>query len=264
MSREKYLGYQKADFELPYAKFFDKTVLPMPSEVAAQQQRLSSGSIPALSEIAHFLMQDGYAPTEIGYTLEKTGEQRIAVLTKMPNVTPPMWDWWFGWHGCSDSRYKLWHPKAHVSAAWQDGKNDLAYVGRTSQIQEYIGKKLEKANIQFLDPQVLGFSKTYLDRSDDAVVIVARLGLTAFPLNFGYLIHQIRKTADGAEMRSRFFVGGAHIALRAENFIAKKLWSVVAKIYRLPEQQAVDLLSHCSEEMNHIAKFLPQLYQENQ
>ena len=25
----------------------------------------------------------------------------------MPGVTPSMWDWWFGWHGSRDSRYRL-------------------------------------------------------------------------------------------------------------------------------------------------------------
>jgi hypothetical protein len=38
-----------------------------------------------------------------------------------PGVTPAMWSWWFGWHGCDTRRYKLWHSPAHLFAAWKDG-----------------------------------------------------------------------------------------------------------------------------------------------
>jgi hypothetical protein len=263
MSKKKYLGYKEEDFKQPYAKFFNEEVQPMPPDVALKKRKLSPSAIDSLQKIAQNLMQDGYLENEIGYTIEPNGEQRISVITKMPNVNPKMWDWWFGWHGCSDSRYKLWHPKAHVSAVWQDGKNDIAYIDRVSMIQEYIGTTLEKANIQFFNPEKLGFSKTYLADNEKVVAICARLGLTSFPLDFGYLVHQIRATNYGAEMRSRFFIGGEHIALRADNFITNGLSAILSKLYQLPEQQAIDLLTHCSEEMNHIATFLPSIYKEN-
>lgn len=263
MPKTKYLGYREEDFKLPYAKFYDEKVQSMPEDVALKREKLPHGAIFSLKNIAQQLMQSGYLANEIGYTLEPNGEQRIAVLTKMPNVKPKMWDWWFGWHGCSDSRYKLWHPKAHVSAIWQDGKDDIAYIDRTSMIQEYIGTTLEKANIQFFNPEKLGFLKEYLIDNERVVVICARLGLTTLPLDFGYLIHQIRATEDGAEMRSRFFVGGEHIALRANNVVSNNFSKLLSKLYKLPEQQAIDLLTHCSEEMNHIAKFLPLIYKEN-
>jgi hypothetical protein len=44
----------------------------------------------------------------------------LFVLTQMPKVTPAMWDWWFAWHGSEAQRYKLWHPRAHISSKWAD------------------------------------------------------------------------------------------------------------------------------------------------
>lgn len=258
MANPKYVGYKEADFQTPYAQFYDENIAPIPEFVAKAMQHspLSSGALAPL-EKATDLLQNGYTKHEIGYTLEPDGEQRVAVLTTMPNVTPQMWAWWFGWHGCRDNRYKLWHPKAHVSAVWEDGKDDIAYIGRTSKIQEYIGKKLEKANIRFISPTELGFEAKDIADESQVVFICARLGLTSFPLDFGYLIHQIRATENGSEMRSRFFIGGKHIALRSEKFLAKGISKMLQKMYRLPEQQAIDLLTHCAEEMNHLAKFLP-------
>lgn len=230
MSKNKYLGYKEADFKTPYAKFYDDNVASKPDFVSIEMAKspLISGALPPL-EKATDLLQNGYTKHEIGYTLEPDGEQRVAVLTTMPNVSPQMWSWWFAWHGCRDNRYKLWHPKAHVSAVWQDGKDDIAYIGRTSQIQEYIGKKLEKANIRFFSPTELGFDANDLTDETKVVFICARLGLTNFPLDFGYLVHQVRAVEGGAEMRSRFFIGGKHIALRYDNFIAKGMSKILQK-----------------------------------
>jgi hypothetical protein len=179
----------------------------------------------------------------------------------MPNVAPYMWDWWFGWHGSQANRYKLWHPVAHQSARWKDGREDLnEYVGRTSLIEEYIGKKLEKASIRFVSPTELGFHKKEIADKNKAVYICARTGYSDFPLDFGWLVHQIRATETGSEMRSRFWMGGKHIAFRTEGNLGKFGSKILQKIVILPEQQAIDIMRHCSEEMNHLAKFLPDLY----
>ncbi len=264
MSKNKYLGYKDADINTPYGKFYDEKIALIPAYVAEalSLSPLPLGALPALEQVTNLASKE-YAKHEIGYTLEANGEQRVAVLTTMPSVTSQMWAWWFGWHGCRDSRYKLWHPKAHVSAVWADRKDEIGYLGRTSQIQEYIGKKLEKANIRFVSPREIGFEVKDFEDQTSVVYICARIGMTSFPLDFGYLIHQIRATETGAEMRSRFFLGGAHIALRSANFLAKGISKLLQKYYRLPEQQAIDLLTHCAEEMNHLATFLPKIYQEN-
>lgn len=50
-----------------------------------------------------------------------TGRNRIlANLTKMPGVTPEMFDWFFAWHGLDNLRYKIWNPEDHYKAETQN------------------------------------------------------------------------------------------------------------------------------------------------
>ena len=257
---EKYMGYRAADRGTTWAGFYNEAVKPIHPAAAEALEKcpLPAGSLPPVEQ-ATGLQKSGYTAFETGYTLEKDGSLRVAVLTPMPGVSPEMWDWWFGWHGCLDSRYKLWHPLAHRSAVWQDGRDETGYVGRVSQIEEYIGKNLEKANIAFCDPRDLGFPPAALADKTRVVYICARVGYTRLPLDFGWLVHQIRRTDDGAEMRSRFWMGGRHVRPRWRR-LPGFCSALLQKAARLPERQAVDLLHHCSEEMNHLAGFLPELY----
>jgi DAPG hydrolase PhiG domain len=257
-----YVGYQAEDYKTAYAKYFEEIQNIDIQQVVKDEIKKSpliAGSLASVNE-AKLLSQKGYTSAEIGYTLEADGSARVAVLTAMPNVTPKMWSWWFAWHGSHDNRYKLWHPKAHKSAIWQDGSSEFqSYIGRTSLIEEYIGKNLEKAAIRFFDPSELG-----LKDDADHVYICARLGYSQFPLDFGYLVHQIRSVEGGAEMRSRFWLGGSHIQLRIKGAIPNFLSKIIQKVRKINALQAQDLLTHCAEEMNHLAKFLPNIYKENE
>ncbi len=254
----KYIGYNQSDSHTPYAKFFSETIAVVSASVVAalESSALPSGALAPFSQAAD-LQQPGYALVETGFTLEPDGSARVAVLTNMPGVAPLMWDWWFGWHGSHANRYKLWHPKMHQHAEWADGETELlAYVGRTSIIEEYIGKDLEKGNIRFLSPAELGIGPN----QTDCVWICARLGYTHWPLDLGWLVHQVRATENGAEMRSRFWLGGSHIQLRAKGWLPKILSKLLQKTIRIQENQAKDLLRHCAEEMTHLSAFLPELH----
>jgi hypothetical protein len=258
----KYIGYREEDFSTPWAKYFNENMPAIQPQVTEglNKSPFAAGKLPPLEE-ACAMSNEGYAEVETGYAFQPDGSLNIAILTKMPRVKPEMWDWWFGWHGSHDNRYKLWHPKAHKSAKWQDGKENLTeYVGRTSMIQEYIGRNLAKASIQFVSPSELGFCMAN-DVSKE-VVIGARIGLTNIPLDFGWLLHQVRATGDGAEMRSRFWMGGRHIGFRLNGKPPKLLAKMLQKVVPWPEQRAKDLLIHCTEEMNHLAQFLPEIYTE--
>lgn len=257
-NKNKYLGYREEDFSTPWAKYFSEKMPPIQPQVVEglKNSPLVSGKILPFSE-AKNLANDGYEEVENGFCLENDGSIRVAVLTKMPRVSPEMWDWWFGWHGCWDNRYKLWHPKAHKAAQWQDGRENETYVGRTSMIQEYIGKTFAKANISFVSPLEFGIQAT-----ENNVFICARVGYTNLPLDFGWLLHQVRKTTDGAEMRSRFWFGGEHIKVRLNETISRPFSKVLQKVVPPQKKMAKDLLIHCAEEMSHLAQFLPEIYED--
>jgi len=202
----------------------------------------------------------GYFEVENGYCLNADGSAYVSVLTDMPNVTPEMWHWWFGWHGDSSEKYKLWHPEHHVSAEWKDKvEGKIAYMDRVSHVVEYIGSTKGAAAIQFQKPSLIGLPD-FDSQTSDAVYVVARIGLSDVPINFGWLVHQVRKTETGSEMRSRFWFGGPHYAGR--NGLVNLFVPIIRRLRKIPEEQAADMFIHCHQEMSHLAKFLPDLYSD--
>jgi hypothetical protein len=248
-----YLGYRAGDAGTPFGEFFDPQMAALPRHVveALEHGPQAEPVLPGFEHVAA-LLDAGEQQTENGYGHLADGGIQVSVRTAMPRVSPQMWSWWFGWHGSDSRRYKLWHPRAHVSAEWRDGGADGTYVGRTSLVREYLGSSYAKVAIQFVDPTALG-----LRVPDSDIAVCARLGSADLPVDVGWLIHHVRPTAEGAEMRSRFWMGGRHVAVRNGLGIADRaVRSVAAR--RLPDPR--DLLVHCAQEMNHLAGFLPELH----
>jgi len=255
MTDDGYLGYRADDHTTAFADFFQPEMAPLPQHVvvALEHGPQAGPTLPAFEDAADML-DAGYQQTENGYGRLRDGGIQVSVRTDMPGVTPAMWEWWFGWHGSDARRYKLWHPRAHVSAQWSDGGGRAGYVGRTSLVQEYLGSTFARAAIQFVEPSALGLAEI----GDDEVAICARLGSSDVPVDIGWLIHHVRPTPDGAEMRSRFWMGGGHVAVRAN--LANRLTDAVVRpvaARQLPDPR--DLLVHCAQEMNHLAGFLSAL-----
>lgn len=265
MAADLYLGYRNDDANTPFGRFFNPEMAALPTHVVEALQHGPQGgmALRAFDEAAA-VAEAGYQQTENGYGVLDDGSYQVSVRTDMPGVTPAMWCWWFGWHGSDTRRYKLWHPRAHLSAAWKDGLHEGAglrgaqrYVGRWSLISEYIGSTLLNGAIQFVDPTQLHCPPD----SDDAVAICARLGASDAPVDVGWFIHHVRSTPNGSKMRSRFWMGGLHIAVRnAPGVASMALRPIASRIFGNSEANARNLLVHCAQEMNHLAGFLPELH----
>ncbi|VEG51050.1 Uncharacterised protein [Mycolicibacterium aurum] len=255
MSTRAYLGYRGEDGATEYGEFFDPRMAALPAHVVdALHHGPQADQVLLDFEYAATLLDDGPHQTENGYGRLANGGFQVSVHTDMPGVTPQMWDWWFGWHGSDTRRYKLWHPRAHASARWADGGGDGYYVGRTSLIEEYLGSAYAKAAIRFLTPEQMGLPRGRLGGS---VAVCARLGSSEVPVDIGWFVHHVRPTAEGAEMRSRFWMGGPYVGARHGNLLANTVVRPVAA-RALPDPR--DLLVHCAQEMNHLAGFLPRLH----
>ena len=271
MSGDLYLGYRGDDAKTPFGKYFNPEMASLPTHVVEALQHGPQGAMALVAfEDAASVADEGYQQTENGYGVLDDGGYHVSVRTDMPGVTPAMWSWWFGWHGCDSRRYKLWHPRAHLRAAWKgqanNGQDDEAagrrgaarYIGRWSLISEYIGSAMLNGAIQFIDPANLGCPPD----SDAAVAICARLGSSDVPVDVGWFIHHVRSTPNGAEMRSRFWMGGRHIAVRRVPGVASRaVRPIAARVLGDPASSARNLMVHCAQEMNHLAGFLPELYE---
>jgi len=255
MAGRAYLGYRRDDGNTEYGGFYNPEMAALPAHVvdALHHGPQADQTLLGFDCVAE-LLDDGYQQTENGYGHLANGGFQVSVRTEMPGVTPQMWAWWFGWHGSETRRYKLWHPRAHASARWADGGGEGHYVGRTSLIEEYLGSAYAKAAIRFITPGQIGLPE---NRIGDSVAVCARLGSSDVPVDIGWFIHHVRPTTGGAEMRSRFWMGGPYVGVRHGNLLANSLVRPIAA-RQLPDPR--DLLVHCAQEMNHLAGFLPELH----
>ncbi|MDG2304650.1 MAG: hypothetical protein P8R42_08315 [Candidatus Binatia bacterium] len=269
MKSEVYLGMRAGDLEgKAYAKYWNPNMRPLPPHV--QEALLQS---PEASELgfgvdeANRLLEPGYLELENGYTRLSNGQVFVATLTKMPGVTAQMIDWWFGWHYLESQRYKLWHPRAHLANGAERMVSDdptlsdrEKYLHNPNYVTEYIGSDRIDIDITFSD------ASDFLDTSrfEEARVGTALCGLVGLrgaPLTISALLHLIRETADGCEMRSRFWLGSIEVRglpakaildrIAGSNFVARRAVSL---------ELGRDMVVHCAMEMNHLASFLPALY----
>jgi hypothetical protein len=268
--RRTHLGILRRELRgRSYERFFRWEMDPLPSHVeqALERGMSDAGSALPRAQIDR-LLEPGYLPLETGYTRLPDGTTQVAVLTRFPGATGGMIDWWFGWHGMETERYKLWHPQAHLFTQWKYDRAQLtrpgdrqSYIGNTSYVDEYVGPSIVRLAITFREPRELGLDPDSFAAAGVSTAICARVGFSAAPFDAGYLVHLIRETSEGCEMRSRFWLGEAHIrSLPGRNPIDRLLEAPFIRRRMVPARLGRDLLVHCAEEMNHLAGFLPALF----
>jgi hypothetical protein len=246
---------------LPYGHLWNPDVLPIHEEArrAAVESPFAGPLLPPITD-ASWVDGPRRGSLENGYSFVD-GALHVAERTAMPGVTPAMVDWWFGWHSDEPTRYKLWHPRAHVHAEWLSPPARPGGVGRhighTSIVDEYLGAELGRFAIRFVDPTDLGYPTRGLD---DEVLVCARVGFAEVPLDAGWLIHQVRRVPGGSEMRSRFWLGGANGGLRGGGVLSHLLSPIGRALKQPTARDGHNLLVHCAQEMAHLATFLPAIH----
>ena len=272
MKRDKYLGMRRGDLdEKPYAKYWNPEMGPLQEQVQrALMHGIEASELGFPVTQADLLLEPGYLPLENGFTRLANGQVFVAVLTKMPRVTSKMIDWWFGWHYMESQRYKLWHPRAHVLNRAErmigddPGLSDREkYLHNPNYVTEYVGGDLLDISIAFSE------ASDFLDisRFEAAHVGTAICGVVSYqssPLVFGLIIHLIRETEDGCEMRSRFWLGKIELkGVPAAGLLSKITGSRFVAKRAVPIQLGRDMVVHCAAEMNHLASFLPDLFADH-
>ncbi len=196
----------------------------------------------------------------------QTGTQRmpdgtyvVAVRTSMPDVKARMVKWWFTDYMQTTEHYRRWHPTAHVWMDWEN-KEPGEIVGASHLVHEYIGGVMNKLRIQFIPAEeMFGFDPNV----DEMFVLCARPGLLEVPIYGAKMCHIVRDTEDGAEMRSRFWLG--HVAKRDGDVEVASIEGVIGntaivRMIGVRPNDAEALKQHAIEEMSTLATFLPDLY----
>jgi hypothetical protein len=241
---------------------FKLDLLPAPAAtLQAVARGVVVGDVP--SHLQAQALLGGALPPEPGVTRAPDGRVLITCVTDMPRVTPRMMDWWFGWHLPSSERYRLWHPQAHVAARVKEDRSTLPdlqarYVGNESHVDEYIGAKLMHLTIAFVPPSQFGISDL---QAQGATAICAWTTDRSTQGRGGCLCHYIVPTPGGAQMRSAFWLGEIRHNFALVGLLVNGVLNTpLLRRALVPDRMVLDLLRHCGEEMNHLARFLPDLY----
>lgn len=244
---------------------FRRPMQPIPDRVQAALDRgVRNGEVASVAD-PNVLLDAGGDGLFDDVVRLANGQMVVACLTDMPGVTAAMWDWWFSWHSYTSERYRLWHPDDHVAASIDQDRRHLErlrdrWVGNTSYVNEYIGGQMQKLAICFVEPSSVGFDKSRVDAK--GVVICARTVLRRERLAVGRLLHYVENVDGGSRMHSRFLLGDTESAVPVVGPLITKLVNTSrVRRSRLPDRMGTSLLLHCAQEMNHLARFLPELHE---
>ena len=184
----------------------------------------------------------------------------VAVRTPMPKVKADMVRWWFSDFLQTTEHYNWWHPKDHVWMDWEN-KKPGENTGSSHLVHEYIGGELSKLRIQFVNSaEFFGYEVN----DENTFVICARVGLLEENINIAKMCHVVRNTVDGAEMRTRFWLG--HVAKREGNNTVSSIQGFIGntalvRMFAVNKKNSEDLQRHAQEEMKYLADLLPTLYE---
>jgi hypothetical protein len=199
---------------------------------------------------ANQLLEPGSLALESGYLRLEDGSLHVASRTAMVGCKGRMIDFWFGFLR-TPAHYAWWHPRDHVWCDWVGERGTGRYVGGTHRVHERIGGELVKLKIQFRPPSGY-FDVSRFAEAGVSTVVCARVGPLDAPVWAGHLIHLIRDTDYGCEMRSRFWLGDVDPAELAP--------TPEARTQLFPDRVGAGLSQHCTEEMAYLAQLLPDLY----
>ena len=244
-NRHTHLGICRDEHDDLTRRFFDWDVPELPEHVKAAMAAGTRSDVEGMNlDTIRDLLAPGHLPLETGVARCPNGELSVAIHTSWPGTTPEMVDWWFGWHIATTERYKLWHPQAHYFSQPRYALSDVPgltdrerYIGNTSWVDEYLGPFPSRLAITFHDPADIGLPFDDLETAGYGTAVCATTADSDDGVQRARLIHAVRRTDWGSEMRSRFiFPAGA------------------------PDLIGPVLVDHCWTEMTHLASFLPYLY----
>lgn len=238
----------------PLYKYFEREIAKVPEDVL---NRIMSGSFESenglLPTEMNKLFEPGYLPGEFGWYKLKDGGIMVANLTKMPGVTPEMFDWWFAWHGLGSMRYKIWDKDDHYYCQTRNPEISLnenlsmkeRYWNTTHDVKEALvdGQEPMDVCIQFVPPETIGYDPEKLKNFKGTIVC------TPGPI---VMSHFVRPTEDGSELRTRFWIG----------YDIKDNKPVRIEGFNPEDGFAKALLTHNVKEFTHLAEILPEVYNE--
>ncbi len=242
---------------------------PMTPPGAEALKAVESGALQpdqalALDELDR-LLDPGDPAGAPGWCTLPDGCGYVSIDTPMPGVTGEMVDWWFDWHPREPIRYRIWHPRAHVSNAVEmpHTAGAKAHWGTVHHPVEDVGIGMVRARIGFLAPSAMGFSSDALEDARVATIVCGYVGDDTRRMRHTAMAHVFLADGDGVLLRSRFWLGAAMrpyapgpLAAAGERLLNRP--GIRSRV--LPRRLPQALSRHCAEEYANLAALLGELY----
>ena len=218
------------------------------------------------------LLDPGHHAVENGYCELPDGSGYVASRVNFPGCTGEMYRWWFWWHAVEPERYTLWYPHNHIAARPVNPEtltragltHEQRYVGTIHEVDEYIGPDLVEIAIRFVDPAELGLDTRRFAEAGIVGHACARVRLRRSLLEAVTMVHLARKTADGIEQRSRYWIGhDPRMRLLGASVPVDAIGTTLGLKRRFAgERVAYEQLLHDQIEFTHLSTFLAEIYGE--
>lgn len=211
------------------------------------------------------LLDPAPVEAETGWCTLDDGVGYVAARTPMPGVTGEMVDWWFDWHPREPIRYRVWHPRAHVSNSLEPPPAPRAkpHWGAVHHPVEDVGVGVAHARIAFLRPTDIGFSTDGLDDPGVATIVGGYVGDDRRRARHSLMVHVFLEEGDGVVLRSRFWFGAAmrpYLPAPIAAPLEPLLNTRAVRTRLLPDDLPRAVANHCIEEYANLAELLPELH----
>ena len=244
----------------PLYKYYQRDIEEVPQDILEHIMNDPFNTTDGLPiEEMNRMFDDGYLPGEFGLFQTPDGGYSVANLVDMPGVTPEMFDWWFAWHGLDTMRYAIWDKDDHYYCQSQSVEKNMdtslsmkeRYWDTYHDIKEAIadGQDPVPVKLHFVHPTEVGFDAEKLKEFKGTIVCTPAPAI---------MIHFMRPTATGCELRTRFYMG--YEQTPDGKIVPSTNGPQMPQ--QIKEMMAKGMLMHNVKEFTHLAEILPALYNE--
>lgn len=252
----------------PLSKYYD---LPMTLPGPLVMQIVNAGpmkpeDVPPPEKFADIMLPPGeYSKIEMGYCLLPDGTGYLAVYKRFdPRISVQMRRWWGNWvnvysknsvPGQGNLRYKIWNPIEHIDHHFVNGKDGTDGVSTLETLD--LGRGEEAiGSVHYTIPEeeypLYGVSKERIEEYRKMGCSL-RMAWETFDIPGTHFCCGVTRPhpLGGFEQLTREWMGWKPVNGK-----------FVRDDYPVTEQYLKDVMIHNIMELDHMARFLPQVYEE--